>query len=414
MRIDLHTREKLRAIVAQLDQLLLSDIPHSSTADGLILFRDFFLRQDALVARAALSSVPKLLASACVTANERIAEYLPCLGFFLRSTNVRNNFECFDVLAEMATTIIGPRAKVVISSEWEFSPLTYPLSVSVLPDYLLIGMPAPESGNALLLPLAGHELGHSVWVNDNLESKHASVVQTRAKEYIKINEADFKLAYPEHAPRAITDDELNNNIFFSYIVHDIVSVTLSQIEETFCDAVGLSLFGKSFAYAFHYLLAPSVGGQRAPHYPQLPTRALFMTTHGGLDFAAIGFPKFEAEFEVRQSHFSARSRFVVTAADHITSDLAPAIYREASNLITDRALRLMPDEDVEVAILTMFRARVPAKDPRSLSNILNAAWEYTRVEGPSFSDKDRPLFEWISELVFKTVEVLEFERRINA
>ena len=136
-------------MIAQLDQLLLSDIPHKSTEDGLTLFREFFLKSDKLVEKAINSGMPTLLSAACITANERIAAYLPFLGFLLRSTNVRNNFESFDILAELATAIIGPQAKVVISSEWDFSPLTYPLSVSVLPNFLLIGMPAPESDNAL-------------------------------------------------------------------------------------------------------------------------------------------------------------------------------------------------------------------------------------------------------------------------
>jgi hypothetical protein len=93
-----NTREKLRSIIAQIDQLLLSDIPHSSTADALGLFREFFLKSDELVDRAQTNGEPSLLLNACMTANERVAIYLPFLGFLLRSTNVRNSFESFDIL----------------------------------------------------------------------------------------------------------------------------------------------------------------------------------------------------------------------------------------------------------------------------------------------------------------------------
>ena len=132
----------------------------------------------------------------------------------------------------------------------------YISSVSVLPNFLLIGMPAPESDNALILPLAGHELGHSTWVNDNLETKYAADVKEAAKTHIKANAVAFKAAYPEHSALTINDDDVNSNIFVVHTIANIVSLALSQIEETFCDAVGLFLFGRSFAHAFHYLLAP--------------------------------------------------------------------------------------------------------------------------------------------------------------
>lgn len=53
MTIEYNTREKLRAIIAQLDQLLLTDINFPSTKEGLTLFREFFQRTDDRVVQAA-------------------------------------------------------------------------------------------------------------------------------------------------------------------------------------------------------------------------------------------------------------------------------------------------------------------------------------------------------------------------
>ena len=36
-------------------------------------------------------------------------------------------------------------------------------SVNNLPGFVFIGLPAPESANPFLIPLGGHELGHSAW-----------------------------------------------------------------------------------------------------------------------------------------------------------------------------------------------------------------------------------------------------------
>jgi len=410
-----NTREKLRGIIAQIDQLLLSDIPHSSTADGLGLFREFFRKSEELVDRAQRTGQPNILLNACMTANERISTYLPFLGFLLRSTNVRNSFESFDILAELAVAIIGPQSKVIIWSEWDFSPLTYALSVSVLPNYILIGMPASESGNALVLPLAGHELGHSVWVNDGLETKNATAVERSAREFIKRNDGLFKQAFPEHAHLSITDDEIINNMFISQTVANIVSCTLGQLEETFCDAVGLALFGKSFVYAFHYLLAPGVGGQRDPYYPPLHTRALFMRSHGALDFGELGFTSFEMEFSSqRLSQSGPKSDFVIGAADHITNDFAPKMYSDARNSVVTKATNMLPDKAVESEIIKLYSAGMPAKSPKSLANILNAGWEFVVKNDFESKTGERPLFEWVSELIFKTIEVFEYERRLNA
>src|SRR5439155_22334513 len=96
-------------------------------------------------------------------------QYLPLLGFILRSTNVRNAFEAFGPFLRLAGDVLEPgiersqrKTKLLLSSEWDYSPFTYP-TIPDLPKFLFIGLPAPESANPLLIPLAGHELGHAVW-----------------------------------------------------------------------------------------------------------------------------------------------------------------------------------------------------------------------------------------------------------
>ena len=67
--------------------------------------------------------------------------------------------------------------RLILSSEWTYQPQVYP-EKDFLPSYVLIGLPAPESSNPLLLPLAGHELGHSLWRANNVgDELNLSVVQ---------------------------------------------------------------------------------------------------------------------------------------------------------------------------------------------------------------------------------------------
>jgi hypothetical protein len=150
-------------------------------------------------------------------------------------------------------------------------------------------MPSCESPNALVLPLAGHELGHSVWRVENLENKWVPAVLQKAKAEMKSRWSTFIRAFPEHSNLRPTDAELASNMFLINIQSEIGALSLSQIEELFCDATGIHLFGESYAYAFHYLLAPSLGGLRSITYPPLEIRAQLIATLGKLDLKSLGF-----------------------------------------------------------------------------------------------------------------------------
>ena len=416
MAIELHshTIEKLKAVVKQIEFLLLSDFPHTSSEAALCLFKNHFEEQVLRVEKAHASGDRSVLMQACATANSRIGLYLPLLGFLLRSTNVRNNFECYDALLQIAQQLIGSNANIVISSEWQISPLTYPLTVPVLPGYVLLGMPATESSNALILPLAGHELGHSIWLKDNLEGAWASKVQSNIYDYIVREQVRFCDAFPVYRGRQIDGSLLSSDMFITLIVDDISKFTLSQMEETYCDAIGLKIFGESFAHAFHYLLAPGLGEQRALHYPTLPARARFMVAYGGLDFGALGYPDYPSEFQELTPRLSKEQVFISRAADDITIGLAGALYAEAAFKVASSAPNLISEKSHQDEILAMFKRGIPSRQPRSLPDILNAGWQFVR-EGKQTDETDRrPIFEWTSELVLKSIEVLEFRRHLHA
>ena len=103
---------------------------------------------------------------------------VPCLGFILRSTNVRNAFEVHGPLLRLSRKLLADKnLKLILSSEWFASPVNL-LSPQVLSnDYILIGQPATESSNPFVIPLAGHELGHSVWAIKGLGKEFKSLIQ---------------------------------------------------------------------------------------------------------------------------------------------------------------------------------------------------------------------------------------------
>lgn len=413
MEIEFNTRKKLQAVLWQISQLLLSDFPHSSSESALDLIKVYFDQQLNRLDRAANATDRNVLVQTCITINERIHQHLPILGFLLRSTNIRNYFEAYHSLVEMALALIGPNAKVIVSSEWDFSPLTYPMTVSVLPDHVLIGMPSSESSNALILPLAGHELGHSIWRNERLENKWAAEVRRNTRDEMRSRWPAFQHAFPEHSSLKPTDDVLSNNMFLVHIQSGIVGLTLCQIEEIFCDATGIHLFGGSYAYGFHYLLAPSLGGARALEYPRLTTRAEFLATFGPIDLKTLGFVDYPAEFQDEQPSLAPRDEFISNAADAVAKNMGQKMYGEARQIVYSKAAKFAPDSSAQAEIIRMFEHGIPARMPRSLPDILNAAWAYVKSKAGTFNEDDRSLIDWISELTLKSIEVLEYRSRAD-
>lgn len=116
-------------------------------------------------------------------ANFLIVRVAYIVGMIVRSTSVRNAFELYVPFLDLCKALVGQDARLLISSEWQYVPFTHPQSLAELPDFIIIGLPAPESDNVLVFPAAGHELGHSVW------SKKALMDSTRELARQKIDTA---------------------------------------------------------------------------------------------------------------------------------------------------------------------------------------------------------------------------------
>lgn len=64
--------------------------------------------------------------------SEYITENMNILGMILRSTNVRNPFELYFPFKRLAKTLLDGNVKLLMSSEWDFVPFTYPMNVEIL------------------------------------------------------------------------------------------------------------------------------------------------------------------------------------------------------------------------------------------------------------------------------------------
>ena len=167
--LDKYARQRVRAVQAEVHRLQESEFPYEDSEKALEVLQTRFGSLLEQMQTLRPDNDPAVVARRCAESLRILYQYLPLLGFILRSTNTRNAFEQYYPLLRLAGDLLEPgveprkrRTRLVLSSEWEYSPLVY----SEIPDlrgFMLLGFPATESGNMLLAPLAGHKLGHSLW-----------------------------------------------------------------------------------------------------------------------------------------------------------------------------------------------------------------------------------------------------------
>ena len=303
---------------------------------------------------------------------------LPLIGFLLRSTNIRNAFELCAPLQRLCEEILEPeespltrKTRLVLSSEWYYQAQVHPAK-EYLESYVLIGLPAPESSNPLLLPLAGHEMGHPLWHTQGLRDTYLQSAAANVITTVLQDLDTFKEAYPSEPPNTVINAHYllqNVNRLFSTALDWLVD----QTEETFCDFVGLRIFGYSYLKAFAYMVAPRLAMGRVEQYPKLTTRVcnlLIAANSFGVE-APSGYLDLFEDDEDPSYHNSAK--YNLTLADNCLPMMVNKLQANVNELLPVSRIPL-PSADEADRILGRLKKVVPAENSSSLANIINAAW----------------------------------------
>ena len=410
-------KQRLAAFREELARLEHSEFPYPAAEAALKRIKQVFSQHAQMLDLLGDDGDPNTVNQVCRQQLKDLWDYLPFLGFILRSTNVRNAFEIYVPLQRLAWRILGPKIQLLLSSEWNYSPFIY-TQIPLLPRFVMIGIPAHESGNPLVAPLAGHEFGHALWCEvveislwhpaflGRLKASILSSIRAPARwpKFQKL----FDVAKPE---------DLETELFATAAWSPAFNWAQRQTEEYFCDFVGLRLFGESFLYAFAHLLSPVLEGRRALHYPNMIRRVRFQLQ--AAQRYGITPPKdYESWFKDRNepSDDDQREKFLVELADRAADDLVPELITHADSLLRQPGL---PDWSVkgdhsEAAatvqrIYDDFCLVAPAEKAGHLANILNAGWKATINNIPQISEQSSQ--QVLRELVLKSLEVLEFETK---
>jgi hypothetical protein len=379
-----------------------SDFPHKDARFVLDQIERFFVSIKSDLDGLAPASDPSLVQTVCSESLKQLFDYHRLLGFVLRSTNVRNSFEIYGPILRLSRQVLGSNTHLVLSSEWEYSPHVY-RSFSELPGTVLLGLPAAESGNPLLAALAGHELGHTVWQRKNLGAKFSKQLD----QNIKSNANQDPAKYEQLFGHKLTD------LFATQVLSQAHAWAAKQAEESFCDFMGVRIFGESYFHAFAYLLSPGLTTPRSFSYP--PTQVRIENAARAAKQFRVNIPaEFSKSFLDSPPTLDDRVTYLLKLADAALSNSVASLLAEVDTIANAAKIAAASDEKIREAF-ECFKLLVPTTNAGSLVNILVAGWKAYHdadlwKEMPHVLQRKR---EILNELVLKSVEVFEIEQILS-
>jgi hypothetical protein len=410
MRIVDYTRARIAAALEEVDRLLQSDFPSQHPKDAIDILQSRFTKRASVLNKIGPNVPPHVLQTECSASLEQLFVYVPILGFILRSTNVRNGFEAYGPLLRLAECLMGYQTKLIVSSEWEFSPFVY-RSITDLPGFVLIGLPATESSNPLVIPLAGHELGHSMWETNKLAGHFNSRIrQSILSEITDKKWNEYERLFPQYKK-----DDLDGNWLGELTWEPASKWCLLQAEEMFCDFLGVRLFAESYLYAFAYLIAPGTGGERSVGYPNIKRRVSHLIAAADVLGVTIP-PGFADGFMPETEPVNPTTAFLVSIADTVTTECASDLLKKAQELADSKVAPARSAECLNRIAEGFKQFVVPTAESEALVDITCAGWKcyldtqlWDHIRQIERKDWGRVL----RDLIYKSMEVSEICWRLE-
>ncbi len=409
MRFVEYAKRRYDAAIEEIERLKQAEFPYAQIRDALLQLEKVFRQQRGLLDKLTVRSSLPVAKNACSQSLSVLFIYTPFLGFVLRATNVRNAFETYAPVLRLARRLLGPDTKLLLSSEWDYSPFVY-LPTADLPDFVLIGVPAFESSNPLLISLAGHELGHNVWNQQDLGKSFDTVLR---EEVLKALKNRFWGEYQQVYPNTSQSDLLTN-MFVQHTWLPAHVFAKRQLEEIFCDVMGLRLFSEAYLHAFAYLLSPCIPGERSPIYPTIEARVKYLLEAARAIGVAVP-PNYAALFDSQLDPSNPVVKLLASIADAAVSVVAPQAIDAAVKLADSKSVPKKSPENV-ATIRKDLQMVMPGADNKPLTDIVNAGWECSHDEKlwadwPQIDQADR--IRVLNDLLLKSFEVAEYCERIG-
>lgn len=406
-----HAKKRIASAIEEIDRLMQSEFPSQHPKDAICILREKFEHSASVLERIDPNICPEIVRVECNASLERLFVYVPILGFILRSTNVRNGFEAYVPLLRLAESLIGDNTKLIVSSEWEFSPFTY-YNITDLPGFVLIGIPATESSNPLIVPLAGHELGHSVWKTLRVADAYKGMVRKAVLDEIRNKQW---AQYREKFPQCERKEDLEEDMYIQRTWEPARQWAMLQIEEIFCDIMGVRLFAESYLHAFSYLLAPGNGSQRSLRYPKITKRILLLRR--AAEALKVDIPQdFTESFLPEDDPTDPTTAFLVSIADTVSESCFPDLLHRVQQIADTKKIPIRDVQKVGKIADRFKKWVVPTTEYENLVDILCAAWKCSLDQSlwEHIPQLRRTAWERVlRDLAYKSMEVSEVYLRLQ-
>ncbi len=403
-------KQKVSAVIDTINSVRELDFPYEPPREAVDFIRNIF--SDHLQHLDGISAGGTAARTMCRQVSEDIDNFLLAVGFMVRACDNHGALELQRPLMRLTHRAIAPQIKLIISSDWRFSPFTLLYPGEFGDKFVLVGLPISEASNPLIAPLAGHELGHNIWRRLPAFNVHISEqVKSKVTETIKSGLwEEFSKAFNLKNKEDIDQDDL----FGAISPWQLAKVwALSHCEEMFCDFIALTIFGEGYLHAFQYLISPG-GGFRNPTYPSMRDRiaALVVACQGIGLTVSRGFSEEFDESDVSSDH---RQQLLLQVSDDVSRSLTTDLAEAAKTWCEQRGVINRNPNDVN-RIVSLFKRVIPATGAESLADIINAAWcIYLDPVNPwehdyPITNKPERRASLTRELALKSFEVFEIER----
>lgn len=436
-----YTRLRVAAAIRQLGEVQDQQFPYPDAEEALKLIGRKWQENLDLLIKTPLRN-REVCAAQCSDTLRDIRYFLPFVGLIDRCAAVHHAFELYGPLRLMAKLLLCPVGddpvkfplRLILSSGWDYGPQSSRQISEELSEFVFIILPVCEAANPLFIPLAGHELGHAVWERMQVPDALASLYEENVKAFLTANKENF----PEL-------NEGSESIELKPIFAEACKLVRRQLEEIFCDFIGLYLFGESYLHAFTYFLSPDFPGERSPQYPTVSSRLQLLMKAAAVfqekweTDAYADFPNLEDLYEARTPRpddkpvnkmSSEQQRLLQSGIDRIAIEMVDPLLEQIERLAERETWKQLRDFDQKTRAEIRekcYRWAVPSDNAKSVSNILNAAWDAQSDKAfwdghPSLNSLGAKLDDPIEshnyevqkltalhEFVLKNFEVLEYE-----
>ncbi|HEY3326137.1 MAG TPA: hypothetical protein VGK14_03085 [Novimethylophilus sp.] len=406
-----HAREKVAAALATISDIQQFDFPYDDAKEAIAVVKDKFTGLQDTLGLLSDNSNPDTVRTVCRRVTEALFQYLPILGFLIRATDVRGPLEFHRPFLRITRKLLGSDARLIISSDWDFSPYTI-----IFPDlfggyrFVMVALPTSEACNALITPLAAHELGHNVWAKEGLREEFERAALEKLIAKIQGPRWDeFKKTFNLANPDQLTD------LVGTQLWENAWVWAVAQCEEIFCDFIGVVLFRESYLLAFDYLIAPGLPGDRPERYPSMKNRIEAMSSAAkklGIDVPT----DFEERFDEEDGEAEPQKALLLSLSDEISNMLLDELLVVAIDKIKCAGIEACDKAAVD-KIVDAYKKMVPASGTTGIDAVVNAAWKFKNTHShywasyhPRMKNNEANRLRLLNDLVLKSFEIFEIER----